>query len=263
MSRVLLPGLSARELLIRRGETILLVGKPGTGKSTLAEWLMRDAESAIVYSTKGDPREDTAWQRCGYERVDDVRRLPQHARALLVAGPELLADEGRWGAALAHPLERVPTMLLFDEVHEVFPAQGTHPAARKLLHQARSWGHVLIICSQMANGIDTRLLRLAHHIVVLGKAAHADDLRYLERATGVGTRVLSRLQRRQVAWWNHEIEGWRVFHPIDPQGPQALQPLTTPESWPYPAVATTRRRWFRHVPIPTPGVALRIMADPV
>src|ERR1700758_4721379 len=160
---------------VRPGETILLIGKPGTGKSTLGEWMVREASSCIVYDTKNDPDEQAKWVAAGFTAVEDPAELDHHARALMVCdpawagGPDSHRDRLHlWSRALDHPFHRVPTALVFDEVLNVFPVGGGHPGTLKLLHQGRSRGHVLIAGSQMATGIDTRLIQLAHHIVALG-----------------------------------------------------------------------------------------------
>jgi hypothetical protein len=243
-----LRGIAPPEVVIRPGETVVVVGLPGYGKTTLAEWLARDCPSSIVYSTKGDADEEAGWEAAGYVRCTSLEALEREARALLVVRPRWLDRrswdrlECPWGLALEHPFNRVPSALIFDEVLNVFPSQGGHPGTARLLQQGRSRGHVPIILSQLANHIDTRLLRLCHHLVVMGPCRNRDDLGYLERATLCSTARLAHLGRRQVAWWRQGDDRWRCFDVIDHAGPRVLRPLFPVDPNPY-AEAPARGRW--------------------
>jgi hypothetical protein len=229
---------------VRPGETILLIGKPGTGKSTLAEWMVREASSCIVYDTKNDPDEQAKWVSAGFTAVEDPAELDHHARALMVCDPAWTwgTDSHRdrahpWSRALDHPFHRVPTALVFDEVLNVFPVGGGHPGTLKLLHQGRSRGHVLIAGSQMATGIDTRLIQLAHHIVALG-VLEGQQMRHLATATGSPAGRLGMLAHRQIGWRPAGGQ-WRLFHAIDRDGRHLsdLWPLGTHSRAPFRLLA--------------------------
>lgn len=249
-----LPGLAPASLAILPGETVVIVGKPGTGKSTLAEWLVRGLPSVILYETKGDPDEQRAWEAAGFTRCLHPRQLRHQARAMLLVQSSWYADHDGWKSpahplsmALEHPFGRVPTALLFDEP-TLFPASGGHPGTHRLLQQGRSRGHVPLILTQIANHVDTRLLRLAQHLVVLGPMSNDDELTYLRRATGADIEPLRKLRKREVAWWQHEGRVWTPFLPIVPGGPLGLQPLVDEDSWPYPAGKGPRLWWRRSTP---------------
>jgi len=231
------------ELTIRQGEVVLVIGKPGTGKSTLAQWLLRDAGSAIVYETKGDPLEQQDWERAGFVPVHDPMDLDPHPRAMLICRSEWLQKRpgwerpGRaWSRALEHPFHRKPTAVLFDEVLRAFPVGGGHPGTHRILQQGRSFGMVPIILSQAASNIDTLLLRLAQHIFVLGPFRAGADLDYVQRATSSDVKPLARLGKRQIGWWHETAAEWTTFEPLRPDGPAELRPLLAGTvALPYPS----------------------------
>jgi len=264
---VALRGLSAApELAIRAGETVLIIGRPGTGKTTLAGRLLESAGSAIVYETKGDPLEQSDWEAAGFQRVTHPDDLRLHARAMLTVPAAWLEDRKRWtdpghpwSAALDHPFRRRPTALLFDEVLNVFPSRGGHPGTARLLQQGRSFGITSIILSQLANNIDTRLLRLAQHIVVMGPAPGGKDLDYLRQETQTNIKPLRTLGQRSSAWYRQGDDDWTLYEPIAQSGPVELRPFVTAASYPYPARAGLPRRWWeRRREILTPTVPVKL-----
>lgn len=264
MSVVNVRGVSPPDVRIRPGETVVIIGRPGSGKSTLAGWLARDAASAIVYDTKGDTEEWVTWGLAGFQPCRTLDELYEAPRAMLVVKPRWLERstwsrfDSPWGLALEHPFQRVPTVLIFDEVLNVFPAQHGHLGTWRILQQGRSRGHVPVILSQLANNIDTRLLRLCHHLLVMGPCQHKDDLSYLERATSCSVAPVARLARRQVAWWTQGAERWRTYDAIDPQGPHQLRPLFPSTPWPY--ATGIRRGWpWSRVQLEPPRVRLHMM----
>jgi energy-coupling factor transporter ATP-binding protein EcfA2 len=204
---------------IKPGQSVILIGRPGTGKSTFLRWLLKESKSVVVYDSKYDPDE---WlSQPDYVNIEKVSELGRYPRVVLKCPlPWLLNREEwetinhPWGIALEHPIKRTNTIAAFDEALATWPNRGGHPGTHRLIQQSRSFNVILIIGSQLANNIDTRILRMANHVLVFGPCKNQNDLDYILNATSIDTTPLTKLRKHEIAWWSDESSQWILFRRI-------------------------------------------------
>lgn len=207
------------QLVIKPGQSVVIIGRPGTGKSTLLRWLLKDAGSVIVYDSKFDPDE---WPRQpDYVLTEKAGELGAYPRVVLRCKQEWFrnpedwsAENHPWGLALDHPMQRGNTIAVFDEAIDTWPVRGGHPGTHQLIQKGRSFGVIVIVGSQLANNIDTRLLRMANHIFVMGPCKHKTEQDALFAANHANIEPLKKLKLHQIAWWSDTRDRWTVFRPI-------------------------------------------------
>jgi hypothetical protein len=250
---------SAPELAIRPGETVVIVGKPGAGKTLFARWLLAGVRSAVMYETKGDAREQADWAAAGFVACTHPDELLEHARAMLVCQRSWLFDRRRWtdprhpwSLALEHPFMRVPSALLFDEVLNVFPGTDGHPGTHRLLQQGRSAGMCSILLTQMATGVDTRLWRLAQHHFVLGPVQVAEQP-HVASATGIAVGIVRGLGKHEIAWRHEEADAATVFEPVDLAAPGLLTPRPSASDLVRAEYLRRQTPWWRRNAAPGPA----------
>lgn len=216
------------KIAIKPGQSVVVIGRPGSGKSTFLRWLLKDAKSVIVYDSKYDPNE---WpQQTDYAIVEKAGELALHPRVVLRCKAEWLyntddwqVENHPWGIALEHPMQRGDTIAVFDEALATWPVRGGHPGTHRLVQQGRSFRVIVIVGSQLANNIDTRLLRMANHIFVLGPCRHKTELEALLAANHADTTPLQKLRSHQIAWWSDDQDHWTIFKALKVNRPHVLR----------------------------------------
>lgn len=205
-----------KKIDIKLGQRVVIIGRPGTGKSTFLRWLLKDVKSIVVYDSKYDPEE---WpKQKDYSIVGRASELYLHARVILQCPMAWLttsenwdSENHPWSIALEHPMRRGNTIAVFDEALHTWPVRDSHPGTHRLVQQGRSFGVTTIVGSQLANNIDTRLLRMTNHIFVLGPCRHATELESIFRATQINIHPLTKMRKHEIAWWSEERDEWIVF----------------------------------------------------
>jgi hypothetical protein len=205
------------------GTRAAFIGRPGSGKTTLIQWLLRKADSVLVYDTKMDPEE---WQsQTDYAvtgNAGDVQRRGRHVLKVPVAWLRDVKGWGRegtdgwnWTVALDAAMARGQTWTVYDEALLTLPWQSGHPSAHRQFQQGRSAGVGTFVGSQMANNLDTRVLRLAEHVIAF-RIHHHIDREELQNALSVDCRVLSQLRDHEFAYCHESAKtAWVVFRPIN------------------------------------------------
>lgn len=230
-----------RRIRVDAGSSLLVVGAPGNGKSWWIQWLTREVPSLVVYDSKWE-RKDEWDEKQGLRAVTRPEEMGAWGRVVLrvplewVRGRRDWVDaQHPWGRALEHPMQRRECVAVFDEAYMTWPAEGGHPGTHRLAQQGRAPGVTLVVGMQITNHVDTRLMRLAGHVVVLGGAPYEDDVENLVRKTRVEGSPLRGLRRHEVAWWDREREPrrWRVFRKIRRGGRLRLVEIAggVPDRW--------------------------------
>src|SRR3979490_1669624 len=88
------------QIRIRLGQSVIIIGRPGTGKSTLLRWLLKHVGSVIIYDSKYDPEEWPA--QTDFDIVERASELNNHARVVLRTQAEWLDNKEEWDAP-GHP----------------------------------------------------------------------------------------------------------------------------------------------------------------
>jgi len=210
------------------GQSVVIIGRPGTGKSTLLRWLLRQVQSVIVYDSKWDPSE---WvDEPDYIITEDISDLSRYERVILRCPSSWLHDrkswellDHPWALALEHPMQRQSTVAAFDEALSTWPVEGGHPGTHRLIQQGRSFRVTTVVGSQLANNIDTRLLRMANQIFVLGPCKNNTELDCIFKACRVDTAPLALLKKHQIAWWQEDKDYWTIFKPLKINKPSRLR----------------------------------------
>ena len=239
-------------LKLEAGTRAAFIGRSGAGKTTFQRWLLGRVPSALVYDTKLDPKE---WaQDLSYQQVGHPSRLADHARAVLQVSTDWLRDTAgwrdpqaggyNWTRALEAPMRRGRTVVLFDEALLTLPHNAGHDAAHRLFQQGRSFGVTVLVGSQLANNLDTRVLRTAEH-VFCWRTIHQTDLDEIMRARGVETATLQVLRPREIAYHHEAEHRWEVFKPVNLRHPGHLhRRVHVPPPSVAAAGARARAAWY-------------------
>lgn len=258
------------ELRLEPGLHGAVIGGTGTGKTTFMQWLLHYARSVLVYDAKyitpgryvpgewqGAPGYQVAGHPSDATEARVVLRVP--AAALRdTAGWKVPGSEGWWWTlALKLPMQRGETIAVIDEALGTLPANGAHHGAHELLQWGRASGILTLVGSQLANNIDTRVLRMAHWLICF-RTTNGTELGHLERSlNGLDCSVLTRLRKRkgkrggEFAYHDVTIgDHWRVFRAVDLARPGWLREKPQRSWW-------RRRRWLLGLwALSLPAVAL-------
>lgn len=210
---------------LQAGERACFIGTPGKGKTTLTQWLAEELGSVCVLDSKLDPKEWQAWgPRHGYTVSRDPRDISRHRRLVFQVNQLALDDRkgwdkpGRpgyeWTDALRRLLARGHTTVIFDEALQSLPAGASHPEARRLFTQGRSFHLTVWAGTQLANRAETLIFRLSEHCFAF-QTTNGDDLKLLEKARGLDCQVLTGLEPYQFAYHRVSAPEWRICSPVE------------------------------------------------
>jgi len=216
------------------GERAVFIGQPKSGKSNLQAALLSGVRSFVVIDSKRHPDEWAAWARAQgilvtadpaeINRRDDKGRLA-NPRLIIQVTSRALGDREGWkrpgtnGYVWTEILEalqargrRFSTLVVFDEVIQSMPAGATHPLAWELYTQGRAFGISCWAGTQVANRMETLVMRLAEHCFAFW-VGNRKDQQLLADARGVDCAVLSTLQEHHFGYHQNGMREWAVCTP--------------------------------------------------
>ena len=203
------------------GERVVFIGLPKSGKTNLIAALIGSVKSFVVIDSKRHPDEWAAWARAQGILVttnpadinarDDNGRL-LNPRVIFQISSRALRDRGGWkspgamGYVWTEALEailargrRFSTLVVFDEVLQTLPSGSAHPLAWELYEQGRAFGVSCWAGSQIANRMETLVIRLAEHCFAFW-TGNKKEQQILAECRGLDCSVLSSLEQHHFAY---------------------------------------------------------------
>lgn len=167
-----------------QGDRAVFIGLPRSGKTNLEAALAEPVKSLVVIDSKRHPDEWAAWAKARGVLVTsdpaqiNLRKDGQlvNPRIVIQVSSRALRDRAGWkkpdsvGYVWTEILEaiiargrRVSTLVIFDEVLQTLPSGSAHPLAWEMYEQGRAFGLSIWAGSQIANRMETLVIRLAEH----------------------------------------------------------------------------------------------------
>jgi hypothetical protein len=173
-----------------------------SGKSNLIAWLLEDCTSVVIVDSKRHPEEWGAWgPRHGYLVTGEEEAISRAHKVVWQVDMTALLDINgwrrpghpgyRWTDGLQRIMRRGKTVVVFDELVHVLPANRQHPAAIQILTQGAAWKLSAWGGSQYANRVETMIVRGAVHCYAFQLAPIDREL--MERGRGLNCDVLGNL----------------------------------------------------------------------
>lgn len=220
------------------GDRAVFIGLPRSGKTNLIAALLQGVRSFVVIDSKRHPDEWVAWAKSNgilvtsdpaeINRRDDKGGLV-NARIIFQISSRALGDRGGWdpnhkgspGNVWTQALDaiiargrRFSTIVVFDEVIQTLPAGASHPAAWEIYTQGRAFGVSCWAGSQIANRMDTLVIRLAEHCFAFWMGNRKEQ-ELLSQARGIDCAVLSSLEQHHFAYQQvGPRSAWTVCAPV-------------------------------------------------
>jgi hypothetical protein len=203
------------------GDRAVFIGLPRSGKTNLIAALLQGVKSFVVIDSKRHPDEWAAWAKTkGILVTSDPTEINRRGDEGGLANPGIviqvtsraLRDRGGWthpgatGHVWTQILEaivargrRYSTLVVFDEVIQTLPSGSSHPLAWEIYEQGRAFGVSCWAGSQIANRMDTLVIRLAEHCFAFWMGNRKEQ-QLLTEARGVDCSVLASLEQHHFAY---------------------------------------------------------------
>ncbi len=195
-----------RQILPAFNERAILVGRTGSGKTTLAEHLCRHFPFVAVY----DPKRRIFWQGFArYEQFTELITAPGEETHLIYAPPitERLTEKGEFAPEVGQffwwVFERQNTFLYVDEAAMVTRGDVAPMGYHACIAQGREIGVGVLTAAQRPKKIPQVILSEAEHFYVFDLQLSQDRERMIEVTgmplLGVGEHDFAYLRNRSGA----------------------------------------------------------------
>jgi len=220
------------------GDRAVFIGLPRSGKTNLIAALLQGVRSFVVIDSKRHPDEWATWaKRNGVLVTSDPAEIDRRGDQGAIANPRIivqvtsraLRDRGHWGAnngdgpggtwtkileAIIARGRRYSTVVVFDEVIQTLPAGASHPLAWEIYEQGRAFGVSCWAGSQIANRMDTLVIRLAEHCFAFWMGNRKEQ-QLLAEARGLDCALLASLEQHHFAYQQVGPRSqWTVCQPV-------------------------------------------------
>lgn len=218
------------------GQRAVFIGLPGSGKTNLIAALLGGVKSFVIIDSKRHPDEWAAWAKrqgilvtsipADISARDDNGRL-LNPRIVFQISSRALRDRGGWktqaatGYVWTEALEaiisrgrRFSTVVVFDEVLQTLPSGSAHPLAWEIYEQGRAFGLSCWAGSQIANRMETLVIRLAEHCFAFWMG-NKKEQQILTECRGLDCATLSDLQPHHFAYQQIGPRSqWTICQPV-------------------------------------------------
>jgi hypothetical protein len=221
------------------GDRAVFIGLPRSGKTNLIAALLQGVRSFVVIDSKRHPDEWAAWAKTqGILVTSDPKEINRregdngsgtlaNPRIIIQITSRALRDRGGWthpgatGHTWTEILEaivargrRYSTLVVFDEVIQTLPSGSSHPLAWEIYEQGRAFGVSCWAGSQIANRMDTLVIRLAEHCFAFWMGNRKEQ-QLLAEARGLDCSVLSSLEQHHFAYQQVGPRSeWTICQPV-------------------------------------------------
>jgi len=198
--------LSLSQIRMGRNDRAVLIGQTGTGKSTLAEFLLHDPDkrNSVAFDPKASETLEkwTGMTRCG--SLDDcIYEAEEKEKRRIIFTPDAYSAESSTvqDRLFAWIYERGRTRLYIDEATAL--AGGATPSRYLIacLNRGRERGVSTLTATQRPARIPLNILSEAQHYYVF-KVLMLTDQKRIEELTGIPIEEQATLKRFEYFYWS-------------------------------------------------------------
>lgn len=188
--------ISLFQLKPRPQERTCLIGTTGSGKTTMARWLLNYYPYVVIF----DPKDEIRWE--GYKRFTTLRDLAGAKEPKLIYAPiaSELRDEDFHEAFFRWIYERKNTLLYVDEVYAIAYRQDIPDSYHACLTRGRTRNISVISATQRPKDIHPVILSENENFFIY-RLQLSQDKEAIRKTIGLDEDLISKLKKREFYHW--------------------------------------------------------------